>query len=374
MKLKILSKNELTNRVAVVVGTRPGIIKFAPIIREMIKQRIKPLVIHAGQHYSYNLDKIFFKELGLPKPDYRVLEMKTAIFHGQQTAKMLEGIEKILLKEKPKIVIVGGDANTNLAGALAARKLGIILVHLEAGLRSYDWSMPEEHNRVMIDHISDILLAPTRKAVKNLQYDRVNGRIYLVGNVISDSVLENKKLSKSKSKILEELKIEKEKFILLTLHREENVDNVEKINLIINSINELSEKTDFKIIFPIHPRTKNRVNQFKIKINEKVNLIEPVGYFDFLTLMANSAIILTDSGGIQEESCILNIPCITLRDNTERPETVKIGANKIVGSNKKQILKETQKFLNNKKKWRNPYGNNVAKKIIVILKKEIKRS
>jgi UDP-N-acetylglucosamine 2-epimerase (non-hydrolysing) len=369
LKLKVLSKDEFSNRIAVIVGTRPGIIKFSPIIRELVNQKMNPLIIHAGQHYSYNLDKIFFKELNLPTPNYRVLEMKKTIYHGQQTAKMLVGIEKILLKEKPRVVIVGGDANTNLAGALATRKLGIKLVHLEAGLRSYDWRMPEEHNRVMIDHISDVLLAPTTKAVKNLKYDKVNGKIHLVGNVISDSVLQNRKIAKEKSTILKKLKVEKKKFVLLTLHREENVDNLKIFRSVCDSINSLSQQIDMKIIFPIHPRTKKRIKQFKIKINEKIQLVEPLGYFDFLNLIENSAIVLTDSGGIQEEACILNIPCITLRDNTERPETVLIGANKVVGHNKKLILQETKKFLKNSKKWSNPYGKNVATKIVKILRK-----
>ncbi len=371
MKLKILDKKELSSKIAVLVGTRPGIIKFSPIIRALNEANLDTIIIHASQHYSHELDGIFFKELELPKPSFRVLEMKKTYYHGEQTARMLNGIEKVLLKEKPKVVIVGGDANTNLAGALATRKLGINLIHLEAGLRSNDWRMPEEHNRVMIDHISDILLAPTKKAENNLKSEGVKGKIFLVGNVISDVVNQNKLLAKKKSNILKKLQLKNKNYILVTLHREENVDKKKILENLCASLNNLTKEISMPIVFPIHPRTKNRIKLFKIQIMEKnIKLIQPLGYFDFLNLLENCAVVLTDSGGIQEEACILKIPCLTLRDNTERPETVSIGANTIVGHKQEKILKETKKVLKKKKNWKDPYGTKVAEKILKIIKKE----
>jgi len=371
MKLKVLKKDELLNRLAIIVGTRPGIIKFASIIKCLISFKINPIIIHTSQHYSYELDEIFFEELGLPKPQHRIIETKNAFYHGEQTAEMLLGIEKVLLKEKPKVVMVGGDANTNLAGALAARKLGIDLIHLEAGLRSNDWKMPEEHNRVMIDHISEILLAPTTQAVENLKSEGIKGKIFLVGNVISDAVIENKPIAEKKSKILEEVGVKANQYLLITLHREENVDNSMVLRSIHNSIINLAENFSLPIIFPIHPRTANRLKDFNLSFdNKKIKIIKPVGYFDFLHLLSNCKVVLTDSGGIQEEACILGIPCLTIRENTERPETVLVGANKIVGYDSQKILKETKTSIENTKRWDNPYGDDVAKKIVKVIQDE----
>jgi UDP-N-acetylglucosamine 2-epimerase (non-hydrolysing) len=371
MPLKVLSPDELTDQVAVLVGTRPGIIKFAPIIRAFIDEHIHPLIIHAGQHYTYELDRIFFEELNLPAPSHRVQEMDKTFYHGEQTAHMLAGIERVLLEEKPRALIVGGDANTNLAGALAARKLGINLVHLEAGLRSNDWRMPEEHNRVIIDHISEVLLAPTNEAMNNLRADAVKGKIFFVGNTISDSVAQNKIVAEEKSSVLDTLDLKRGKFILFTMHREENVDSNQIVTAVCEMIETIANDFLMDIVFPIHPRTANRLKALNISFkNKRIKNTKPLGYFDFLKLLSNCSVAITDSGGVQEEACILGVPCLTIRENTERPETVTIGANKLVGHNQERLLQELKYIFNHKRPWNNPYGKDVGKKIVNIMQKE----
>ncbi|MHA1409163.1 MAG: non-hydrolyzing UDP-N-acetylglucosamine 2-epimerase [Candidatus Odinarchaeia archaeon] len=366
--LKILRKNELEDKVCIVLGTRPGIIKFSPIIREL-KKRNKPFfIIHTGQHYSYELDKIFFDELKLPEPEYKINNISKTKYHGEQTAKMLIGAEKALLKEKPYITLVGGDANTNLAGALATRKLNIHLGHIEAGLRSNDWRMPEEHNRVMIDHISDILFPPTEDAKNNLITEQIKGKILLTGNTIADSVLENSKIAGKESDILNKLNLTEKEYFLLTVHREENVDYKENLVEIIKCIKTISDEFKKPIIFPMHPRTLQRLNLFSLKSKiekiEHLQILPPLGYLDFLVLMRESELVFTDSGGIQEESCILKIPCVTLRDNTERPETIKVGANYLAGVYPDKVIQGAKIMIEKKTDWSNPFGFGASKKIV----------
>lgn len=374
--LKILNRNELTNEVAVVVGTRPGIIKFSPVVRALRQNSVPFFIIHTGQHYSYNMDRKFFEDLSLPEPRYTNDIVSKEVYHGAQTAEMLKGIEKALLDSKPFLVIVGGDANTNLAGALAARKLGLCLAHMEAGLRSHDWRMPEEHNRIMIDHISDILFPPTELAKKNLIDDNVKADIYVVGNPIVDAVYQNIKIAEEKSSVLSRLNTDK-KYFLLTIHREENVDHEKILKILIENIGSVIEEFKAAVVFPIHPRTKNRLKQYKLwewtKSIEKLRIIDALGYIDFLLLMKNASLILTDSGGIQEEACILNIPCITLRENTERPETVQAGANLIAGYDLELTCRAIKDFLRNPRSWKNPFGDGKsAQRIVEILKKYLR--
>jgi len=308
-QLKVLRPEELSDEVCVVVGTRPGIIKLSPVIRELEKRSKPFFIIHTGQHYSYEMDRLFFNELDLPQPRHRVPNVSSAQYHGEQTARMLEGVEAALLEEKPKLVLVGGDANTNLAGALAARKLQIYVGHIEAGLRSDDWRMPEEHNRVMVDHISDLLFAPTEESSRNLMRESVKGKIFVTGNTIVDAVEQNVVLAKSKSKIKEKLGLRNEDYFLLTLHREENIDFKEILTDILKAIRLVAETFDSEIVFPIHPRTKKRIGQFGLdSLVESISglrIIDPTGYLDFLALLEGSSLVLTDSGGIQEESCAL---------------------------------------------------------------------
>ena len=340
--------------ISVVLGTRPEIVKMAPIIKELKKRDIDYFVIHTGQHYSYNLDKVFFENFDLEKPRYN-LEVGSGT-HGKQTGEILKRIERVLIDEKPEIVLVEGDTNTVLASALAASKLHIKVGHVEAGLRSFWKWMPEEINRVLTDHISDLLFAPTEIARNNLLNEGIREGVYIVGNTIVDS-LKLKKIEK----------IEKD-FILLTLHREENADNPEKLKSIIKGTEMISEYFDTPVIYPIHPRTKKNLKKFGIEINKKfIKLVDPLNYFKFLSYLKSCKFVLTDSGGVQEEACILKIPCVTLRDNTERPETINIGANILAGSNPKKILESAVKMSKANKKWENPYGEDVGKKIVDIV-------
>lgn len=370
MRLKVFQHEELRRCIAVVVGTRPGIIKFSPIIRELEKRGTEYFIIHTGQHYSYNMDRQFFEDLELPDPKYTNDNVRKWTTHGTQTAEMIKGVEAALIMERPKVVIVGGDANTNLAGALAARKLGLTLAHLEAGLRSNDWRMPEEHNRVMIDHISDILFPPTEMARQNLIKDNVKGRIIVTGNTIVDAVYQNLEIACGKSKVLEHLGLINGDYFLLTIHREENVDSEKNLTNILWAVDQIGRQYGAKILFPAHPRTMKRLKFFQLEQIcyeiKNLTIIEPVGYMDFLVLLSNARIVLTDSGGVQEESCILKIPCITLRDNTERPETVDVGANVVATTVPETVLDAIELSIQKKNlSWTNPFGDGKAAERIV---------
>ncbi|EHP83726.1 non-hydrolyzing UDP-N-acetylglucosamine 2-epimerase [Methanotorris formicicus] len=363
-------------KISVILGTRPEIIKLSPIIRKLEKINVDWHIIHTNQHYSENMDRIFFEELNLPKPKYN-LNIGSGT-HGEQTGKMMIEIEKVILKENPDVVIVQGDTNTVLSGSLVASKLKIKVAHVEAGLRSYDKTMPEEINRVLTDHISDYLFAPTEEAKNNLLKEGIeNNKIFVVGNTIVDATLQNLELAEKNEYINQFLKniTNGEGYFLLTLHRAENVDNKERLKNIINAITKITEIYDKDIIFPIHPRTKKRLKEFnlfeKLK-NNKIKIIEPVGYLEFLILEKNAELILTDSGGIQEESCILKVPCVTLRYNTERPETLKVGSNILVGDDKNKIINAVELMLNKKRTWENPFGDGKSgERIVGILIKNL---
>lgn len=370
---KILDLANLTDEIAVVVGTRPGIIKFSPVIRALQNTGTPFFVIHTGQHYSYNMDKKFFEDLELPLPRFHNEKVAQEVYHGAQTALMICEVEQALLEAKPRVVIVGGDANTNLAGAIATRKLGITLAHMEAGLRSFDWQMPEEHNRVMIDHISEILLPPTPGAEKNLRDDNVRGDILMVGNPIVDAVLQNIQIAAKKSRVLETLGVQPRDYFLLTIHREENVDHDHILLKLLDNVRELIRELGTQVLFPIHPRTRKcleRLGQWEaLNDVDKLRIIDPLGYLDFLVLIQNAEILMTDSGGIQEEGCILRVPCITLRENTERPETVDVGANRIAGTSSSALMDAVKHFRSIAHEWENPFGDGkAAYRIIDILK------
>lgn len=370
-ELKVLTEAEMRNRVGLFVGTRPGIIKFSPLMRELESRGRDFFVIHTGQHYSYEMDQIFFDELELPEPKYRFLNVVNSRFHGGQTARMLSAAERALLRERPKIVLVCGDANTNLAGALAARKLHIAVGHVESGLRSDDWRMPEEHNRVMIDHISEYLFAPTEEARRNLELDNVKGKVFVTGNTIVDAVRQNLGIAERKSSTMTDLGLEPNKYFLLTLHREESVDYRENLVDILNGVREVAEKHGRDIVFPAHPRTVRRIRHFglDLEVNDmrRLRVVEPLGYLDFLMLLGKSRLVLTDSGGIQEEACILGVPCVTLRRSTERPETVDVGANRVSGTDPAAILASTDSMLEVERRWPNPFGEQPSKEIIDVV-------
>jgi UDP-N-acetylglucosamine 2-epimerase (non-hydrolysing) len=350
-------------KICIILGTRPEIIKMEPIIKYCEKQKIDFFIIHTGQHYSYEMDKIFFKELKIPSPKYN-LEVGSGT-HGKQTGKMLEKIEETLIQEKPDIVLVEGDTNSVLAGALSAKKLNIKVGHIEAGLRSYDERMPEEFNRKLTDHISDFLFAPTKKAKENLIREGIDEKkIFVTGNTIVDIV--SKYIKKSEKK---------ENFILITLHRQENVDNKEILEKILKGLELIRKESKLKIIYPIHPRTKKRIKEFGLYIPKGIKTINPVGYFDFLELQSNASLVLTDSGGIQEESCILKVPCVTIRRTTERPETVEVGANITSGEEPEKIFESYKKMINKEKNWENPFGDGKSgERIVNIILNKLKPS
>jgi UDP-N-acetylglucosamine 2-epimerase (non-hydrolysing) len=369
-------------KIGIVLGTRPEIIKLSPIIRELeklnnncndinnIDNNIDYFIIHTNQHYSENMDRIFFEELNLPSPNYN-LNVGSGT-HGKQTAKMLEGIEEILINERPDIVIVQGDTNTVLAGAIAASKLKIKIAHVEAGLRSYDRNMPEEINRVLTDYVSDYLFAPTEIARRNLLREGIpKNNIFVVGNTIVDATLQNIKIANNNKDIKDFVRklSNGDDYFLITIHRAENTDNKDKLENIVESIIKIANYYDTSIIFPIHPRTENKLKEYglynNLKNNKNIKIIEPVGYLEFLMLEKNAKLILTDSGGVQEEACILKVPCITLRNNTERPETVNVGANMLVGNSKEKLINAIETMLKKDKNWENPFGNGKSGKTIV---------
>jgi UDP-N-acetylglucosamine 2-epimerase (non-hydrolysing) len=349
--------------IAIVLGTRPETIKQSPIIRECIAKHHDYFILHTGQHYSYEMDRTFFLELELPKPKYN-LDVGSGS-HAEQTGRIMTGIEKVLMEEQPDIVLVQGDTNTVLAGALAAAKLHIKVGHVEAGLRSFDRTMPEEINRVVADHISDYLFAPTETARQNLLNEGIeDNKICVTGNTIVDAVFQNMDIAKKRANILNTLSIKPKNYFIVTAHRQENVDSPETLKNIIRGLEAVHTEYSHPVIFPMHPRTRKMIEQFNIPLSG-ITVIEPTGFLEFLQLESNARLILTDSGGVQEESCILGVPCVTLRNTTERPETIDVGSNMLVGTRPEQILKGVKEMLNQQRHWENPYGDGSASVSIV---------
>ncbi len=352
--------------IAIILGTRPEIIKLATIIKALQKKNIAFIIIHTNQHYDWHLDRVFFEQLGLPEPDFRIAEHYTS--SCQQVGTMLLELEKILLKIKPDLVVVQGDTNSAQAGALAASKLFIPIAHVEAGLRSYDDRMPEEWNRIICDHLSSLLFAPTAVQETILLNEGIpRKKIYVVGNTIVDAVLSLQKFGKSaeEAKVLEMFEVKKQQFIIVTLHRAENVDDAKTLKSLFFSLKKIYEKYKIPLLFPVHPRTEKRIIEQKIQIPEGVKLMKPIGYFDFLVLEKNAQLIITDAGGIQEEACIFHVPCVTLRKSTERPETVTVGANMVAGTDPNRIAVCAETMIHKKREWENPFGNGTAGEQIV---------
>ena len=362
-------------KIAVVLGTRPEIIKMAPIIDEIVNRDIELCLIHTGQHYDKEMSDNFFIDLEIPAPDYNINVGSGS--HGKQTGLMMKGIEEVLMDEKPDIVLVQGDTNAVLAGALVASKLHIAVGHVEAGLRSFDMTMPEEINRRVCDVTSTMYFIPTEESAINLLaegYSRKN--LIITGNTVVDACFRHLEIAKKRGfeeESLASLDIDNmDNILTLTMHRAENVDDKKRVTNIIDALKELS---DMNIIFPIHPRTKKTLEDFKLfdELNNlsHVHIIKPIGYLDFLQLTSKSTLILTDSGGLQEEAITLDVPALTLRYNTERPETVTAGGNILVGADKDAILENANKILNDEefaqkmKNAINPYGQgDSAKKTV----------
>ncbi|WP_209628590.1 UDP-N-acetylglucosamine 2-epimerase (non-hydrolyzing) [Methanofollis sp. W23] len=354
---------------SIVVGTRPEIIKMSPIIRYCQEKNIEFNIIHTNQHYSYDMDRIFFEDLNLPEPNFN-LEIGSGT-PGDQTGKMLSKIETVLMKEKPGIVLVQGDTNSVLAGALAASKLHIPVAHVEAGLRSFDRNMPEEINRILTDHIADYLFAPTNISKENLIHEGIISGVSVVGNTIVDATYQNLNIANDKSTILQDLGLKKGDYFLVTLHRAENVDDKDILSNILSSLSNLSKIYAEPILFPVHPRTEKMIQTFNLSSSlNGITCIKPVGYLDFLVLEGNARLVLTDSGGVQEETCILNIPCVTLRDTTERPETIDAEKNILAGREPGTIISCVKSMFVKKISNQNPFGSgDSGKQIVEILTK-----
>ena len=336
-------------KIVTIVGTRPNFMKAAPLIEEFKKYKdIKHILMHTGQHYDNEMSQLFFDDLGMPKPDEY---LNAANSESRDIEVFLKSaIKEALRRHKPDLVIVVGDVNSTVAGAEAAHELGIKVAHVESGLRSFDMSMPEEVNRIQTDRISDFLFTTEKSGNINLhKEDIVKDKVFFVGNVMIDSLLHHKKKSSS-SKILQKLKLKKLKYCVLTVHRPSNVDTKEGLENIFSTLEKIQDK--IKIVFPIHPRTRKNIenNRLKNKLDSMKNVVvtEPLGYLDFLWLMSNSKLVLTDSGGIQEETTVLGIPCITLRENTERPVTVEQGTNLLVSIDNLKVIKKALEVIENK--------------------------
>jgi UDP-N-acetylglucosamine 2-epimerase (non-hydrolysing) len=333
------------------------------VIKELERTNTPFIVIHTGQHYSEDLDKIFFEQLELEPPHYNLAVGSAS--HGVQTGKMLEGIEKILIEEKVTSVIVQGDTNSVLAGALAGAKLSIPVGHVEAGLRSYDRTMPEEINRVITDHISTYLFCPTVQAQDILIREGIDPtRISITGNTVVDSLVEHSKLTDRIDPELTEL-FEK-RFALVTIHRPSNTDSEENLAGILTGLDAVAQQHELKILFPAHPRTSAAIRKAKLVVPDTITIMEPLGYIEFLAAMKSAQLIITDSGGVQEEACILKVPCITVRDNTERPETIQVGANVLSEPTVKGILRACESMLSRPREWDNPFGDGKSSERIVL--------
>lgn len=354
-------------RIAIVLGTRPEIVKLAPVIRECVRRKVPFFILHTGQHYSPEMDSVFFRDLSLPDPAYNLAVGSGS--HGAQTGRMLEKIEEVFLKEMPGVVVVQGDTNSGLAGALAAVKLHIPVAHVEAGLRSYFRAMPEEVNRVLVDQIADFLFVPTKETKRIAQGEGISSKkIVVTGNTIVD-LLRQEELKIKKSTLLSQLGFQPKRYFFLTLHRPETVDSPERFRTVLESLAALAAKYPVPIVWPLHPRTRAKLVEFELatflETIPTFRCTEPLLLHDCLALEKQAQLILTDSGGLQEEACTFGVPCVTLRDNTERPETVAVGANTLVGIESKKLLTGVRRMLAAKTSWRNPLGDGHAAEKIV---------
>ncbi|MGA1823025.1 MAG: non-hydrolyzing UDP-N-acetylglucosamine 2-epimerase [bacterium] len=355
-------------KIFLVAGARPNFMKIAPIIKELKKiERLSCIVVHTGQHYDKEMSRIFFDDLEIPRPDIN-LEVGSGS-HAFQTATIMIKFEKACLEHNPDLVLVVGDVNSTIACTLVACKMGIKTAHVEAGLRSFDRSMPEEINRLLTDAISDILFITCEDAIANLIREGIDeSKIHFVGNVMIDTLLQHLQRAQENSHILEDLNITRKNYAVLTLHRPSNVDNPHHLSTIFRALDTVSEK--MPLIFPSHPRTSKMIKDYTIPISSNIVFINPLGYLDFLKLLAEAAFVLTDSGGIQEETTILQVPCLTLRENTERPVTISQGTNILIGIDPNRIIEESLNIINgNIKKGSRPklWDGEAAKRIVGIV-------
>lgn len=354
-------------KIITILGTRPEIIKLSPLI-PLLDKEFEHILIHTGQHYDYNMDKVFFEQLHLLEPKYQ-LNVGSHL-QGKQAGIMLEKIEGVLLQEKPRLVIVQGDTNTTMAGALAASKLHLPVLHLEAGCRSFNRKMPEEINRIIADHIADYCIAPDEKSQQNLLREGINQeKIFQLGSTAFDAVERNKAFTQER--ILPELNIEQEGFILVTLHRAENTNDINTLRNIIAALNQIPKNVP--VIFPVHPRTKKVFSESNIECSENIKIVEPQPYLSFLALLSNCKFCITDSGGIQEEALAFNVPCVIPRNETEWTRLVEAGKNFLAGTSTETVLGVVNKLLDRTelqriKEINYPFDTRVAEKIVQVIK------
>jgi UDP-N-acetylglucosamine 2-epimerase (non-hydrolysing) len=362
-----MDEKNFTAPICIILGTRPEIIKMSPVIHECERKGVPYFILHTGQHYSKELDSIFFQELKIREPKYN-LEIGS-LPQAEMVALMMDGIAKILLQENPSVVLVHGDTNSALAGALAANKCSLPLAHVEAGLRSYDRTMPEETNRVLIDHMSDVLFAPTSLSHENALKEHIpTGHIEVVGNTVVEVVLNNLPSVEKQEEILTNYSIVAKKYGVLTLHRPSNVDVKDQLKTIFSNIAKEWDQS-LPLLFFAHPRTQKQLKEFRIEIPDSVQLHQPIGYFTLLALTNNAHMVLTDSGGMQEESSILGIPCVTIRPNTERPETLHIYSNHL--AKEPGAIGAALNSARVARNWEHPFGNgDTSEKIVSILQKK----
>ena len=349
-------------KIVTILGARPQFVKAAVLSRIIAeKNEMEEVIVHTGQHYDKNMSDVFFDEMDIPKPKYNL--NINGLTHGAMTGQMLEGIEKILLDEKPNAVVIYGDTNSTIAGALAAKKIDIKVIHIEAGLRSFNMQMPEEINRILTDRISNLLLCPTDTAIDNLKregFENLDIKVVKCGDIMKDAVMYYSKTSAEKSSVISDLKLQKNNFVLATIHRQENTDDLSKLKSIFEGLEEISK--EMEVVIPIHPRTKNILKNNNL--NYDLTFIDPIGYFGMLELLKNCKMVVTDSGGLQKEAFFNKKHCIIARDETEWTELVKNGFGKIVGSDKDKILSAYKSFKASDSNFNiNLYGNQVGEKI-----------
>ena len=357
-------------KIVTIIGARPQFVKAAALSREFAKHNsIEEVLVHTGQHFEANMSEVFFEEMEIPKPKYNL--GINSLSHGAMTGRMLEEIEKVIIAEQPDILLVYGDTNSTLAGAIAAKKLLIKVAHVEAGLRSFNMDMPEEVNRILTDRVSDFLFCPTQTAIDNLQkegYEKFNCQVINTGDVMQDAALFYAEKSEEKSTIIED--INQKKFILATLHRADNTDDKYKLKEIVEALNYIHAEV-CPVVLPLHPRTKAKLNLFGIDL--KVKLIDPVGYFDMIELLKNCELVMTDSGGLQKEAYFFKKNCVTMREQTEWLELIETKINVLVGSDRDLIIKGIKEMLKTKSDFsKNLYGNgNATKNIAEVLLSKI---
>lgn len=359
--------------ISCVVGARPNFIKIAPLITEMQRRGLEFRLIHTGQHYDSVMNDVFFDQLEIPLPDINLAIGSAS--HGQQTGEALIKLEQDFVDHKPDMVVVVGDVNSTLAGALAATKLNIPVAHIEAGYRSFDRTMPEEINRVIVDHISDYLFAPTNDAVENLQAEGISAdKIFHVGNIMAETLLRNMEKISKRGKP-QDMDLRPQGYAVATLHRPENTDNIERLSSILSAFS----KSPLPIIMPLHPRTKQAINEHGLghMLNGRLRITEAMPYIDILSLVQNARLVLTDSGGLQEEACVLQVPCITIRDNTERMATISVGANRLVPADQDKILETLLDVIeHHSTKWKTPelWDVCVSQRIVDIIRDALLRN